>query len=192
MAPMPINPKNAARKKVTPTVSDVPTVRRDFDAITARGLRGNQGSLERPQHVGYGPFALPPVTGYPSTDRRPRAFLEVLERILYAIRKDQSSLDVTQGKQANERVFVEAGDEVAAPCHASNRRAQVSYDLLRLRVVVGPIPVIDPEQSHRQRHAAVGHRKKEIQDDLKMPLTGKAGRRIYEPINVVHEFLLSW
>jgi hypothetical protein len=115
-----------------------------------------------------------------------------LERIPYAIRKDQSSLDVAQGQQANERVIVKAGDQVAVPCHASNRGAQVSYDLLRLRVVVDPTPIIDPEQSNGQRHAAVGDGKKEIQDNLEMPLTGKAGRRIYEPINVVHECLPSW
>jgi len=59
-------------------------------------------------------------------------------------------------------------------------------------LVVGPIPVVDPEQSQGQCHTAVGNGKKEVQDNLEMPLTGKAGRRISEPINVVHECLLSW
>jgi len=45
---------------------------------------------------------------------------------------------------------------------------------------------------HGQRHAAVCDGEKEVQDNLEMPLTGKAGRRISEPINVVHECLPSW
>jgi hypothetical protein len=59
--------------------------------------------------------------------------------------------------------------------------------------VVGvPVPVIDPEQDQRQRYAPVSNGEDEIQNDFEVPFVGEPGGWIYEPINVAHEYLLSW
>ena len=57
-------------------------------------------------------FAVPPGAGHGAAHRRPRSRREVLQSVPHAIRENQTSLEVTHGKEANEHVLPESGNEI--------------------------------------------------------------------------------